>query len=94
MVAVEAGLARRPVVASAVGAMPEVVGHGVTGLLVAPEDPEALADALATVLRDPALAARLADAGRARALERFGMARHTTEYEHLLQECADEGPTG
>ncbi len=92
LVAVEAGLARRPVVASAVGGLPEVVDHGVTGLLVAPDDPEALADALATVLRDRALATRFAHAGRARALDRFGMERHTSAYEHLLQECAARGP--
>ena len=51
--------------------IPELVTHGVNGLLVAPEDPEALADALLRLHDDRALAARLAEAGRATVRERF-----------------------
>jgi glycosyltransferase involved in cell wall biosynthesis len=90
LVAVEAGLAARPVVASAVGGLPEVVDDGATGLLVAPDDPVALADALAAVVRNRAFAQRLADAGRRRALDRFAMDRHTTEIERLYRECAKD----
>ena len=60
-----------PVVASAVSGIPELVTDGVNGLTVAPEDPEALADALIRLHRDRALAARLAEAGRATVRERF-----------------------
>lgn len=49
----------RPVVASAVGGLPDVVDDGVNGLLVPPSDPAALADALARALTDPDLYARL-----------------------------------
>jgi glycosyltransferase involved in cell wall biosynthesis len=56
----------RPVVATNVGALPEMVVHEETGLLVPPRDPRALADAVIRVLRDPALAARLGAAGHAR----------------------------
>lgn len=49
MVALEALAMGRPVVASAVGGLPEVVAHGVDGVLVPPDDPGALAAALATV---------------------------------------------
>jgi hypothetical protein len=43
------------------------------------------------VLRDPFRAAQMAAAGRARALDRFAMERHTTEFEQLLAECAAHG---
>ena len=55
---------RRPAVGSAVGGIPEVLLDGVTGLLVPPRDPEALAAAVLRGLGDPALAARLGDEGR------------------------------
>ena len=66
-VLVEAMYARLPVVASRTGGIPDVLAEGATGLLVPPEDPEALAAALDRLLRDRALAARLAERGRERA---------------------------
>jgi glycosyltransferase involved in cell wall biosynthesis len=56
----------RPVVASAVGDIPAVVAQGMSGLLVPPDDPAALAAALVRLLRDPAEAGRLGRAARAR----------------------------
>lgn len=53
-----------PTVASRVGAFADVIEHEVSGLLVPPEDPEALADALVRLLRDPAFAARLGERAR------------------------------
>jgi glycosyltransferase involved in cell wall biosynthesis len=61
----------RAVVASRVGGIPEMIVHGESGLMVPPDDVEALADALEQLLRDPALARRLGDAGRARVSELF-----------------------
>jgi glycosyltransferase involved in cell wall biosynthesis len=61
-----------PVVATAVGAIPEIVADGETGLLVPPRDPAALAAACAALLDDPSRARRLGEAGRARVTERFG----------------------
>lgn len=72
--AVEAQLAERPVVVSAVQGLTEIVSDGQTGLLVPPEDPMALADAVERLLDDPAFAARLASAARAQALTRFSSA--------------------
>ncbi|MFQ5509363.1 MAG: glycosyltransferase family 4 protein [Leptospirillia bacterium] len=53
-----------PVVAADAGAVPEVVPHGQAGLLVDPDDPEALADALVHLLTNAPLAARLGTRGR------------------------------
>jgi glycosyltransferase involved in cell wall biosynthesis len=63
---VEAMAAGRPVVAAAVGGIPELVRDGVDGLLVPPGDPAALAAAVSRVLGDPALGARLGRSGRVR----------------------------
>ena len=62
-VAIQALALRKPVVASAVGGIPEVIQHQRTGVLVPPNDPQALADAVVQVLRDPPSAAAWAQAG-------------------------------
>ncbi|MCL4817742.1 MAG: glycosyltransferase family 4 protein [Vicinamibacteria bacterium] len=59
----------RPVVASRVGGLPDVVLHERTGLLVAPGDPEALANAILRLLRDPEEAGALGHAGREHVLQ-------------------------
>ena len=63
----EAMAAGKAVVATAIGGNDEAVVDGVTGLLVPPADPEALADALRTLLREPERRRRLGEAGRRRA---------------------------
>ncbi len=68
---VEAMMMKIPVVATRVGGMQHTVVQNQTGLLVAPADPAALANAIGLVLADPELASRLGAAGRTRALERF-----------------------
>jgi starch synthase len=60
------------VVASNVGGIPEVVGDGETGLLVPPDDHEALAAALNSLLRDPDQAGAMGRLGRERAIAQFG----------------------
>lgn len=65
----EAMAARRPVVASRIGGVDELVLDEVTGLLVPPDNAAALAAAIVRLIATPALRASLADAGRARALE-------------------------
>lgn len=60
-----------PVVATHVGAIPDVVRDGVDGLVVPPRDAKRLADALAALLEDPALRRRMGASARARAAERF-----------------------
>jgi glycosyltransferase involved in cell wall biosynthesis len=68
---VEAMGAGLPVVGSAVGGIPEAVIDGETGLLVEPDDADALAEALRRVLVDRELRVRMAAAGRARVLRMF-----------------------
>ena len=74
-VTLEAMAAGRPLVASCAGGIVDAVTDGETGLLVAPDDPPALAAALRAVLESDALAQRLGAAGRARYL-----ARHTIDH--------------
>jgi hypothetical protein len=86
-------------VATTGGALPEVVGtDGETGLLVPPNDPGALAGAIARLLDDPALRTRLGEAGRERVLGRFTWevtARGTVEqYEALVAENGVTVPSG
>jgi glycosyltransferase involved in cell wall biosynthesis len=69
----EAMMARRPVVACDIGGVSEIVRHEQTGLLVRPGDIAGLSAAMLRLLREPGLARRLADAGRALALERFSL---------------------
>jgi glycosyltransferase involved in cell wall biosynthesis len=84
----QAGAAGVPVVATRIGGIPEVVEDGVTGLLVPPEDPPALAEAIERVLADPAAAAARARAARKRCEERFSreasIGRLLALYDELL----------
>jgi len=68
---VEALAANRPVIASNVGGIPEMIRSGENGLLVPSHDPSALAAAIALLFRDRALADRLASAGHVLVHERF-----------------------
>ncbi len=70
---------RLPVVASRVGGLPEAVDES-TGLLVPPGNPEALADAIETLLGDPRRARSLGEAGRRRVAEAFGVKRMVEQY--------------
>jgi phosphatidylinositol alpha-mannosyltransferase len=69
VVLIEAMAAGVPVVASAIPGYDEVITQDVSGILVPPRDPAALAEAAGRILDDPALAARLVEGGRARAAE-------------------------
>jgi glycosyltransferase involved in cell wall biosynthesis len=77
-----------PVVATRVAGIPEVVEHGVTGLLVAPGSADELGHALAALASDPALAARLGAAARDYVRPRFGAESYvssiTALYDSLL----------
>ena len=82
----EAMARRRPVVASAVGGIPEVITSGVDGLLVPPANPTALTDAIVSLLRDPALRARIGDAGYRTVAERFSIDAQVKRIEAVYDE--------
>lgn len=88
LVLLEAMAAAKPVVATAVGGITEVVEHGVTGLLVPPGRPDEVAAAVLRLLRHKELAAKLGRAGQALVARRFSlasMAQGTAEvYRSLL----------
>jgi glycogen(starch) synthase len=86
LVAVEAALMQRPVVATRVGGLVEAVEHGITGLVVDKEDPDALANAIVALLEDPATADRMAAAARKRARQRFAWDRCVDAYDRLYQQ--------
>jgi glycogen(starch) synthase len=85
LVALEAAFAERPVIASQVGGLPEVVLNGKTGLTVPPDDAPALASAIASLLQDRSRAAALGTAARTRALEHFSVSRMADQYEALYE---------
>jgi glycosyltransferase involved in cell wall biosynthesis len=81
--ALEAMAAARPVVARRVGALPETIAHGETGLLVDADRPEAVASALAAVLTDRDRARAMGRAGRQRATTEFGPDRSVAIVERV-----------
>jgi glycosyltransferase involved in cell wall biosynthesis len=73
-----------PVVATRIAGVPELVEDGAGGLLVPPGRPDALADALERLARDPALRASLAAAGRAKVVAEFDIATIGGQLEELF----------
>jgi N-acetyl-alpha-D-glucosaminyl L-malate synthase BshA len=86
LAALEAMACEVPVVASRVGGVPELVEDGVTGLLCPPDDLAAMARASIRLLTDETLHARMAQAARARAVERFTDTRIVPMYEAYYDE--------
>lgn len=78
-----------PVVGTRVNGIAELVEEGRTGLLVPPDDPQRLADALGKLLGDRAWRLRLGQAGRARIEREFGLDRMVAAKQRLYQEVAE-----
>ncbi|MCL6544868.1 MAG: glycosyltransferase [Bryobacteraceae bacterium] len=94
-VLIEAMAMGKPVIGSAIGGIPEIIDHGVNGLLVPPGDPRALAEAVSRLLRDAELRRRMGEAGRRKFYEKFELERCCRSilslYESLL---AAQQPVG
>jgi glycosyltransferase involved in cell wall biosynthesis len=86
----EAMALSRPVVASAVGGIPEMIEHGRTGLLVPPHDETALADAIVRLLSNHPLADMLARAAHDLVHDRFCIERMVREIQSVYDEGAAE----
>lgn len=75
---------------SSVGAGPELIENDRTGLLVDPDSPKEIADAVVRLVENPALARRLAEAGKASVKQRFNEPRITSRNEGFYAECIEE----
>lgn len=92
--ALEAMAAGRPVVGRRVGALPETVVHGVTGLLVDDDRPESVAAALRALVAQPERAAAMGRAGRERAQALFGPDAHAGQVERIYRRVLDARERG
>ena len=87
----EAMACGKPVIATRIGGVPEVVEDGVTGLLVAPGDEEAFAQAILRLLKDPVLRRRMGEAGRRRVERHFDQRELVQQMEHLYEHLMNGG---
>jgi glycosyltransferase involved in cell wall biosynthesis len=90
VVAMEALAARKPVVATRVGSVPDVVSDGEDGFLTGVGDVEALAASLERLARDEGLRSRFGDTGRARVLDRYDVGRLVDDVDLLYRELLAE----
>jgi glycosyltransferase involved in cell wall biosynthesis len=88
LVVVEAQACGVPVIATAVGGLPEIVSDGETGFLVPPEDPPALAEKVNLLLSEPALAQAMGKKGREKVLAQFLIQQTARAYAELYQQLA------
>lgn len=92
MVAIQAASAGRAIVATQVGGNPEIVKHGESGLIIPPEDTEALTEAILKLLEDRQRLAKWGEFGRRRALTMFSPEAKLKEYWEVYRSLVnDEG---
>jgi glycosyltransferase involved in cell wall biosynthesis len=86
---IEAMACEKPVVATNVGGIPEIVEDGKTGLLVPPADEKSIADAAIKLLSDKPLADSLAAAGRESIEKNFNILDQVQKIEGIIDECLE-----
>jgi len=92
LVLLEAMAVRRPLIATAAGGVLEVVDPEVNGLLVPPNDDQALAKSIERLMLNPALRARLGAAGRQKVETSFSLAEHVERVTALYRQCLASRP--
>lgn len=90
MVLIEAMAARKPVIATNVGGVPEVIINGTTGILVPPEDPEAFSSAIIKLYNNPEMSLEMGSAGYSRARNLFDIKTTVHEFEDLYSKLIKE----
>ena len=86
----EAMFSGLPVIASNVGGIPEVVKDGETGILVPPQDPKALSEAIITLIQNPEMARTMGEKGREVAASKFSGERYARDMENLYASLINE----
>jgi len=90
VVLMEATAARLPIVTTGVGALAEAVRNGENGMVIAPDDGNALGDAILRLQAEPALRARMAEVSYQLAQERFDARKSARRLLALLKEVAEQ----
>jgi glycosyltransferase involved in cell wall biosynthesis len=89
-VAIEAMGFGRPVIAAAHGGLIEIVAHGETGLLFAPRDPQALADAMATMVTNTTLRQLMGAAGKLRQQKLFSVSGYASRLVEIFENAENK----
>lgn len=89
-VVLEAMACKKPVIATAVGGIPEAVIDGVTGSLIPPRDSDAIAQAISKLLENDKLTEELGSKSRLRVEEEFSLEREVSEFEKLYEFCFEQ----
>jgi glycosyltransferase involved in cell wall biosynthesis len=83
-VVIEAAMAKLPIITTAAGGITDLIEDGVTGIIIAQKDPEAIANSVERLLADKGLAANLAQTAYAKAVTMFDLAKNIGQLESLL----------
>jgi glycosyltransferase involved in cell wall biosynthesis len=89
---IEAMACKKPVIATTAGGIPEIVENGKNGILVPPENPKALAEAILSVLKDEILRNRIAANGHSTVIERFRLEHTGAVYEQTFATLLQDEP--
>jgi glycosyltransferase involved in cell wall biosynthesis len=90
LVAVEAMLAKKPVVASNLGGLSEIVINNETGFLFDPNSKAALSGVLSKLINDPSLRSELGEKGYKRAINEFSITKHVQQFEAVFENFQDK----
>jgi glycogen synthase len=94
IMAIQAALAGRAIIVTRTGGLPEAVADGETGVVVEPEDPEAIAKAILDLLAQPEALIEMGRRGAIWAQEQFGLKRAVDAYDDLYRRLGTVAPVG